>query len=75
MTELDPFAVNALGLDFMKVVARYYRARPVAREAVFEVLNALAITAATVCRGTESGAARQFFRDAFTLQIGETTRD
>jgi hypothetical protein len=65
---LDRDEVTNLSIDLLKAIRRHYDRRPRSRDTVFEVLNALAITAATVCSGTEDPAAIRYFLKSLRLQ-------
>ena len=53
---LDEAAVKRLSVVIMKAIRSHYLQRPTSTQTVFEVLNALALSAAMVCAGAQDDA-------------------
>lgn len=71
-TDLNPDAIERLAAEFFQSINHHYLRSPVCMETVCEVLNALAVVAGSIIRGTkEEGGpgAEPFFREALDLNL------
>ena len=67
--DLDRLAINDLSLKLLAIIARYYEIRPPSADVSYEILEAIAITVATVCRKIGDDEAVMWFRAAFEIQV------
>jgi hypothetical protein len=77
MKELDRSQVEELTRALMEQIRNYYLSRPLSRERVFEVMNALAVCVGLVIQGSDgiNGEAHRFFTNTLEMQLADLADD